>query len=71
VFSGLLRLGGPAVGGATGVIIDPNGGHMLVTGSFYPGSMADAAAPNMTLYYSTTQGKLAFKDGSGVVQNLY
>lgn len=33
--------------------------------------LADSAAPNGTLYYSTTAGKLVFKDSTGTVNNLY
>ena len=36
-----------------------------------PRSMADSAAPNGTLYYSTDAAKLVFKDSGGVVNNLY
>lgn len=32
---------------------------------------ADADAPNSTLYYSTTQSKLVWKDSGGTVRNLY
>lgn len=35
------------------------------------GSSTDAAAANSTLYYSTTQSKLVWKDAGGVVNNLY
>jgi hypothetical protein len=41
------------------------------TGAFQPASLADAAAANNTVYYSTTQSKLVFKDGGGVVNDLY
>ena len=34
-------------------------------------SMADADAPNSTLYYSTTASKLVYKNSAGVVNNLY
>ncbi len=34
-------------------------------------SMTDAAAPNGSLYFSTTQNKAAYKDASGIVNNLY
>lgn len=34
-------------------------------------SMADADAPNNSLYFSTTASKLVWKDNSGNVQNLY
>lgn len=39
--------------------------------SITPASLADAAAPNGTLYYSTTASKLVFKDSGGTVNNLY
>jgi len=34
-------------------------------------SSSDSSAPNSTLYYSTTQSSLVWKDSSGVVHNLY
>lgn len=34
-------------------------------------SIDDASASNSTLYFSTTQSKLVFKDASGTVNNLY
>jgi hypothetical protein len=34
-------------------------------------SVADANAPNSTLYYSTTASKLVWKDSAGAVNNLY
>ena len=34
-------------------------------------SVADANAPNSTLYYSSTASKLVWKDSGGVVNNLY
>jgi hypothetical protein len=34
-------------------------------------AVADANAPNSTLYYSTTASKLVWKDSTGVVNNLY
>ena len=40
-------------------------------GAFKPAHLADTAAPNGSLYYSSTAGKLVFKDPSGVVNNLY
>jgi hypothetical protein len=36
-----------------------------------PASLADSAAPNNALYYSTTQSKLSYKDGGGTVHVLY
>lgn len=35
------------------------------------GSFADTDVPNSTLYYSTTQSKLCWKDAGGVVRVLY
>lgn len=42
-------------------------------GAILPGSRADSDgdAANNSIYYSTTAAKLVFKDGSGVVHNLY
>ena len=34
-------------------------------------AVADANAPNSTIYYSTTATKLVWKDASGIVNNLY
>jgi len=40
-------------------------------GTVRPVEMADAAAPNNSLYYSTTQSKLVYKDSGGVVRDLW
>jgi hypothetical protein len=40
-------------------------------GSFQFASLADASAANNSLYYSTTQSKLVYKDSSGTVTPLY
>jgi hypothetical protein len=40
-------------------------------GAFRLVSMADASAPNSSLYYSTTQSKLVWKNSAGVVNALY
>jgi hypothetical protein len=34
-------------------------------------SLADADAPNSTLYYSTTASKLVYKDSGGTVRQLW
>ena len=34
-------------------------------------SLADADAVNNSLYFSTTQAKLVYKDNNGVINNLY
>jgi hypothetical protein len=40
-------------------------------GPFRPANSADADAPNGSVYYSTTQNKLVFKDPAGTVNPLY
>lgn len=45
-------------------VIDENG-------AFRPPSLADGDANNNSVYYSTTQNKLVYKDNSGVVNDLY
>jgi len=40
-------------------------------GTLRPVEMADAAASNNSLYYSTTQNKLVYKDSGGVVRDLW
>ncbi len=40
-------------------------------GTLRPVEMADAAAPNNSLYFSTTQNKLVYKDNGGVVHDLW
>ena len=42
-----------------------------IGGGLTPGHMTDAAASNDTIYYSTTQSKLVYKDSGGTVNNLY
>lgn len=46
-------------------------GNFTTTGAFKPGSLADSAAQNNSIYYSTDAGRLVYKDGGGVVNNLY
>lgn len=57
----------------TARIHDFNAGafQILANGSVIPASLADASAANGTIYYSTTAGKLVYKDSGGVVNNLY
>jgi hypothetical protein len=40
-------------------------------GSIQPASLADSAATNNSIYYSTTASKLVYKDSAGTVNNLY
>ena len=46
-------------------------GHLHPSGAVRPASIADSSAPTNAIYYSTTAGKLVYKDSSGVVNNLY
>jgi len=40
-------------------------------GTWQPPSMADANAPNNSIYFSTTNGKLSYRDPSGGIFPLY
>ena len=40
-------------------------------GSIQPASLADSAATNNSIYFSTTASKLVYKDSTGTVNNLY
>lgn len=46
-------------------------GHLHPSGAVRPASIADALAPTNAIYYSTTAGKLVYKDSGGTVNNLY
>jgi hypothetical protein len=46
-------------------------GNLHPSGAVRPASIADASAPTNAIYYSTTAGKLVYKDSSGTVNNLY
>lgn len=45
--------------------------EFTANGAWQPASMADSAAANGTVYFSTTASKLVYKDAGGVVNNLY
>lgn len=62
-----------AVGSTGAVTFDAvgSGAKFIFSDCIEPPSMADSSAPNNSIYYSTTQNKLVFKDGGGVVNNLY
>jgi hypothetical protein len=51
--------------------ITPSGGTINADGYIAPKSSTDAAAPNNSIYYSTTQSKLVYKDSGGVSNALY
>ena len=46
-------------------------GRVRMDGSIIPETLADADAENNSVYFSSTQSKLVYKDGSGVVNDLY
>lgn len=56
-------------------VVAPGGGSSVMKinadGSITPASLADSSAANGTLYYSTTQSKLCFKDSGGTSNPLY
>lgn len=45
--------------------------YIRADGSCKPASLADSSAANDSIYYSTTAGKLVYKDSTGTVNNLY
>ncbi len=77
----LTLAGGTTVGGTAGTVLLKTANTTRLTigatgtatfaGAITPASLADAAAPNGTIYYSTDAAKLVYKDGGGVVNNLY
>jgi hypothetical protein len=52
-----------------------SGGSVLMgidaLGAIKPASIANASAPNNSIFYSTTNSKLVYKDSGGTVNNLY
>ena len=53
------------------LVIDGVRGDVTIRGSVGVGSIADGSAPNSTIYYSTTQSKLVYKNSAGTVNVLY
>jgi hypothetical protein len=45
--------------------------RIYASGAIGPAHLADSAAPNDSIYYSTTASKLVYKDSSGTVNALY
>jgi hypothetical protein len=52
-----------------------SGGSLLMgidaLGAIKPASMANSSAPNNSIFFSTTNSKLVYKDSGGTVNNLY
>lgn len=48
-----------------------NGMILRLDGSIKPATLTNAAAVNDSIFYSSDDGKLAYKDASGVVYDLY
>lgn len=46
-------------------------GIIRTDGTIAPVELADADAPNNSIYNSSTQSKLVYKDGAGNVNDLY
>jgi hypothetical protein len=57
----------------TGALVQNPGTVTLIdaNGFMRPISSNDAGAPNNSIYYSTTQNKLVYKDSGGTVHDLY
>ena len=57
----------------TGAVADLTygGATLRLDGSFAPASMSNASAVNNSIYFSTDNNKLVFKDSVGVVNELY
>jgi hypothetical protein len=63
----VAHLFGLIIGNAT----TPNKIQIRNDGSIKPASLADGDAANDSVYYSTTQSKLVYKDSGGSVNDLY
>ena len=70
---GCLKLNVDTAGtGVGGDIINFNGvASVRGSGTIRPAQLADGSAENDSIYYSTTAGKLVYKDSAGTVNNLY
>jgi len=56
----------------SGAVIDMTANQVNIQNALaYPVQMTSAAAPNNTIFYSTTLSKLAYKDPGGTVNALY
>jgi len=57
----------------TGAVADLTygGATLRLDGSFAPASMSNASAVNNSIYFSTDNNKLVYKDSAGVVNELY
>ena len=52
-------------------ILAERAGSVDENNALVPATLADSEARNGTIYYSSTQSKLVFKDNFGVVNDLY
>jgi hypothetical protein len=71
-FTGALQVAGNinALGNiiiASGFVLDCASHNAAIS----PGTLADGDAGNNSIYYSSTQGKLIYKDSGGTVHDLY
>lgn len=75
VFLTVLKSGNVGIGTSSPVSLFSVGANsefqVRSNGSIKPASMTDASAANDSIYYSTTQNKLCYKDSSGVSNPLY
>lgn len=74
-YGGDLRLRTAAQGGSasnpTDALILRHNKVAEFYGAIQPATLTDSAAPNNSIYYSSTQSKLAYKDSGGTVNVLY
>ena len=72
-----IGLNAAQIGGSSNYMKVDDDGNMTFTGTakitaaITPLSQADASASNNSIYYSTTQSKLVYKDSGGSVHTLY
>ncbi len=71
-----LSISGAPIAGTNATItnayaLNIESGTSKFGGAIAPATLADAAAPNGSIYYSSDAGKLVFKDSGGTVNNLY
>jgi hypothetical protein len=59
------------IGSGQAISVEGSSSNITLNGALIPVNLADANAPNNSIYYSTTQSKLVYKDSGGSVNDLY
>jgi hypothetical protein len=65
--NGVVQIGTTAANALGSLLLT----NLTASGYITPGTLTDAAAPNNSIYYSSTASKLVYKDSGGTVNNLY